>query len=87
MALNIANYTDKTAAEIHGIQRVYIEDYEGVKAELTVASEAYKSGSTDTALAFKRVEKLVRRKLAILNDINILGRLIDERDGTISTQR
>lgn len=83
MAIQVENYAHNTPAELHGIQKVYIGDYTVADAELTVASELYKSGQTNTKAAFKVVEDLVRRKLAILEDINTLGRLMDERDGTI----
>lgn len=82
MAIHPENYTHNTVAELNKIQQVYISDYNGVKAELEVASEKYKSGQTATNPAFKKVERLVRRKLAILEDINALGAIIDQRDGT-----
>lgn len=85
MAINPENYTHNTSNEIHKIQMVYIADYEAVKVELAAASEVYKSGQSDTRAAFRKVERLVRRKLAILEDINALGRILDARDGTIST--
>lgn len=85
MAIQPENYANLTIAEIHGIQKVYIADYEAAKLELAAASELYKSGTTNTKAAFKEVERLVRRKLAILEDINALGRILDGRDGTISS--
>jgi len=85
MAIQPQNYANLTFAEIHGIQKVYIADYTKAKIELAAASELYKSGATNTKAALKEVERLVRVKLAILEDINALGRIMDERDGTIST--
>jgi hypothetical protein len=85
MAIQPQNYSNLTFAEIHGIQKVYIGDYEQSKVQLSAASELYKSGATNTKAALKEVKRLVRVKLAILEDINILGRILDERDGTIST--
>jgi len=85
MAVQIENYRNLSISEIDGIQRVYIGDYEKVKIELAAASELYKSGTTNTKAALKEVKRLICVKLSILEDINILGRLIDERDGTIST--
>lgn len=85
MAIHPENYKNNTLDEIHGIQKVYIKDYENVVAELEVASEAYKSGQVATQPAFRKVERLVRQKLAILEDINALGLIMDKRDGTIRT--
>jgi len=87
MAIQPQNYANLTSAEIHGIQKVYIGDYEKVKIELAAASELYKSGKTNTKAALKEVKRLIRVKLAILEDINALGRILDERDGTISTAK
>lgn len=98
MAINPENYADNSFWEIHGIQKVYIDDYNGMKAEiaeldaeLAIASEVYKSGQTDSAPALRKVEKLVRKKVQLklraedtLKDINALGRILDERDGTIA---
>jgi len=83
MALNRDNYTNLSAEEIHGIQKVYISDYLSVKNDLEVASEKHNSGQFPTVTARKKVAELVRRKLAILADINFLGLLIDEKDGTL----
>lgn len=85
MAINPENYKHNSFWEIHEIQKVYIEDYKRVDAELTAASEVYKSGQTESAGAVREVKRLVRQKLGILDDINALGRILDERDGTIST--
>lgn len=99
MAINPENYKDNSFWEIHGIQKVYIVDYEAMKvelekldAELSEASEVYKSGQTASIPALKAVKALIRKKLELkrrmegtLEDINGLGRILDERDGTIST--
>lgn len=84
MAINPENYKHNSFAEIHGIQKVYIDDYQRVNAELTAASELYKSGQTDTVAALREVKRLVRQKLGILEDINSLGLIMDLRDGTIA---
>lgn len=98
MAIIAANYANTSFWEIHGIQKVYIEDYNGLKAELevletelTAASELFKSGQTASVPARRKVERLIRRKLElqdikdrVLEDINALGRILDERDGTIA---
>lgn len=87
MALQPENYARNSFAEIHGIQKVYIEDYTRAKADLAAASELYKSGTTATKAALAEVKRLIRLKLAILEDINLLGRIMDERDGTVSTAK
>lgn len=101
MAINAENYADTPFWEIHGIQKVYIVDYEGMKVELealevelAAASELYKSGQTASIPALKKVKALIRKKLELkgrlertLEDINGLGAILDERDGTVSTAR
>jgi len=85
MAINPENYKNLSFDEVHGIQKVYIEDYEQAKLGVEIAAEVYKSGQTDSKPALKVVKSAIKRKLAILEDINALGRILDERDGTIST--
>lgn len=99
MAIQPENYKHNSFSQIHGIQKVYIEDYEGMKVELealetelSAASEIYKSGQTASIPALKKVKRLIRQKLELkgrlertLEDINGLGAILDERDGTIST--
>lgn len=101
MAINAENYADTPFWEIHGIQKVYIDDYNAIKAEiaeldveLSAASEVYKSGQTASIPALKKVKGLIRQKLELkgrlertLEDINGLGAILDERDGTVSTAR
>jgi len=50
-----------------------------------IAAEVYNSGQTNSKPALAVVKSSIKRKLAILEDINALGRILDERDGTIST--
>ena len=99
MAINRDNYVNLGFWEIHGIQKVYIDDYNEAKAEfavidaeLSTAAEIYRSGETDSQPALLKVERLARKKVQekfrierILDDINALGRILDERDGTITT--
>jgi hypothetical protein len=87
MAINSGDYVNVSFTELHGIQKVYIEDYKVVEAELIVASELYKSGQTNTKAALKVVKELARRKVGILEDINAFGRIMDERDGTAAAAR
>lgn len=85
MAINPENFKNLSFDEIHGIQKVYIEDYLQAKLGVEIAAEVYKSGQTDSKPALKAVKSAIRVKLAILEDINAIGRILDERDGTIST--
>lgn len=84
MAINPKNYAHNTAMEVHDIQRVYIDDYNLVKDELNAAGELYRSGQVDSAPVAREIKTLIKRKLAILEDINALGRIIDEKDGTLA---
>jgi len=85
MAINPENYKNLSIEEIHGIQKVYIEDYLQAKLGVEIAAEVYNSGQTNSKPALAVVKSSIKRKLAILEDINALGRILDERDGTIST--
>lgn len=76
-------FQDRGTEELLNVQRVYIGDYKLVKVELEVAAESYKSGQVASTPARDKVEKLIRRKLAILEDINVIGAILDSRDGTI----
>ncbi len=98
MAIIAANYANTSFWDIHGIQKVYIEDYKGLKVELEQleieladASEIYKSGQSASIPALRKVKRLINKKLElqnirdrVLEDINALGRILDERDGTIA---
>lgn len=77
-----ALFIDRDTEQLLKVQLVYIEDYNGVKVELAEAVEVYRSGQTDSAPAIKKVKELIRRKLAILEDINTIGHILDSRDGT-----
>lgn len=76
-------YGHLSVDELHGIQRVHIDDYNGIKKELDAAGEEYRSGQTNSQEARKKVEDLARRKVAVLETINSFGHLIDSKDGTI----
>lgn len=77
------NYGHLSVDELHGIQRVHIDDYNRIKKELDAAGEVYRSGKTNSQEARKNVEELARRKVAVLETINSFGHLIDSKDGTI----
>lgn len=61
------------------LQAAHQEDAVVTEAELTVASELYRSGKTNTREARKTVEALVTRKLTIREDLNTLALLIHQR--------
>ena len=82
--INPDNYKGLSVMEINSIQQVYIGDYNQVKEDLSVAAEEHNSGKSATAKARRKVATLVRKKLAILEDINTLGRIMDAMDGTVS---
>lgn len=85
MAIDPKNYAHMSAMEVHKIQLVYIDDYNSVKNELDATGELYRSGQSDSAPLIKKIKRLIKQKLGILESINALGRIIDLKDGTITT--
>ena len=79
-----AIFQDRSTEELLAVQRVYIEDYNAIKEELETASELYKSGQVDSAPVRAEIDRLVRQKLGVLEDINVMGAILDSRDGTIT---
>jgi hypothetical protein len=72
VATSSADYRNSTVAELEGYKGIY-------EADLAEASEHYRSGQTNTKAARKVVEKLVRRKLELIEEIAGFEKLILER--------
>jgi hypothetical protein len=79
VATSSADYRNSTVAELEGYKGIYEADLAEAELELTAASEHYRSGQTNTKAARKVVEKLVRRKLELIEEIAGFEKLILER--------
>ena len=75
MAINPADYKALDFWAIHKIQKVYITDYELLKSE--AADQVRRNDFAGAKSTMERAER-------VLEDINALGRILDERDGTVS---
>jgi len=75
-----ADYRNSTVAELKGYRKMYQDDLVVVNAELVVASEQYNSGQVNSKPARKLVEKKVREKLAIVNEIADFDSIIADRE-------
>lgn len=79
---NMSAYENMEFWELHGIQKVHINDYVRVKGELELLQSLLQSESDEREKIQREIDELSTLKTNIYKVINDFGILLDSLDGT-----
>ena len=81
MAQNV--FVDRPTDELITVQRVHRDDYYRLKTEADNLGARYRSGQENSDPIFRKLERTIKQKLAALRAVNMIGEVLDSRDGTV----
>lgn len=76
-------FRDRSTDELLSVQRVYIEDYKSHKAEVESLGLRIRNAEDQTKVLRRKLSEAVGLKVRTLATIDAIGRILDERDGTV----